>query len=768
MRSTHTTPARRGRRGLAAAVVGLAAVAVLPASAPAHGTSVASMSTAEETRLYRAERAILGPAHASEHRSQRAAMRDPRVRARVRREARRAAARSARRRARKADASLGAWNSTPFNLDVMGIHAAMLPTGKVMFFSYPTNPSKGDEVKKHEGLAVLWDPVTNRQVRKDPPINTDALGPNSQKTINIWCAGQSFLANGHLLVTGGNYDYQGGTRSFFRGLKTVLTFDPWTERWTRHPDMKQGRWYPSQTLQPDGRTLITSGLADDGVDTGTDTPLNKDVEVFTPPATPGAQGTTRLATGPGHDLKGLYPHQWVMPSGKTLVAGPYQQDSFYLTLVAGSDTYRSEPVPNLNEQRYWASGVLMPGGPDGSRQVMLTGGATRGSSNSHKASTTTWSEGNGAWSAGASMQQPRAHHNTVLLPDGSMVSVGGGYGATEGDQWTFADGHRSVDLWDPATNAWRRGPQQVEQRTYHSTAILLPDGRVISAGDDDFGGQDKDTAQIYSPPYMFKGQRPVIDAAPTEIGWGTTFAVNAHAAAGEVTKAVLVAPGAVTHANDMNQRLIEMRLAPAGAGRVNLVAPADGNIAPPGWYMLFALDANDVPSVAKWVHLTGGLSDPDPAAPSPGASGNPGATTPSPRSSRPRSSARRSFALGTFERRSISPWRARSRKVTLTRTAHGGRYALALTASGRRAAVAERRVSGVARGTYTLELWMRGRELGVQASGARARTFKPRSSRRWSRVAVRVRMTRTGTVVVRLMGRGRTPVRVDDVTLKRL
>ena len=82
------------------------------------------------------------------------------------------------------------------------------------------------------------------------------------------------------------------------------------------------------------------------------------------------------------------------------------------------------------------------------------------------------------------MQVGRGHHNTVLLPDGSMVTVGGGVGARDGDQWAGDPEQRQVELWNPATGNWTLGPSQAETRAYHSTALLLPDGRVISAGDD--------------------------------------------------------------------------------------------------------------------------------------------------------------------------------------------------------------------------------------------------------------------------------------------
>ncbi len=209
------------------------------------------------------------------------------------------------------------------------------------------------------------------------------------------------------------------------------------------------------------------------------------------------------------------------------------------------------------------------------------------------------------------MQVGRGHHNTVLLPDGSMVTVGGGVGADgNGDQWAGdrrTDAKSSSGTPQPATG--RLGPSQAETRAYHSTALLLPDGRVISAGDDVNGGTDRDTAEIYEPPYLFKGPRPTIaHGADQRQARDHSFDVGTPDT--NVTRATLVAPGATTHANDMNQRYIPLTVAQRPGG-VTLTAPATADVATPGYYMLFLLNDQGVPSVAKFVRL-GYESDPPP------------------------------------------------------------------------------------------------------------------------------------------------------------
>src|SRR5207247_3082335 len=123
---------------------------------------------------------------------------------------------------------------------------------------------------------------------------------------------------------------------------------------------------------------------------------------------------------------------------------------------------------------------------------------------------------------------------------------------------------------DPGTHSWRLGPAEQQFRTYHSTALLLPDGRVWSAGDDgnpfqpDGERSTSDTAEIYSPPYLFAGRRPKIEHAPATLGYDATFQVRTKA--GKEQQAVLIAPGATTHATDMSQRMVRLALDHVVAG----------------------------------------------------------------------------------------------------------------------------------------------------------------------------------------------------------
>ena len=195
--------------------------------------------------------------------------------------------------------------------------------------------------------------------------------------------------------------------------------------------------------------------------------------------------------------------------------------------------------------------------------------------------------------------------NATILPDGKVLVTGGS--SSSG----FNDGTLAVlpaEMWNPATRSWSTMATMQVPRMYHSTALLLPDGRVISAG----GGRpaaintlDQPNAQIYSPPYLFKADgtladRPVISTVPTDLIYGQSFLISTSNAA-SITQVTLVRLGSVTHSFDAGQRLNRLSFT-AVAGALNATAPANSNLCPPGHYMLFII-GNGVPSVARIVNI---------------------------------------------------------------------------------------------------------------------------------------------------------------------
>jgi Domain of unknown function (DUF1929) len=568
-----------------------------------------------------AETELLGADHAAEHEALRRLQRSPAARRELAR-----AERIARRIAASATAAerldeVGRWRGS-FDIPVFAINGAMLPTGKVLWFAYPNSPDYGPGIQ-HGGRAYLWDPSkgTGQDAFKAVPPPID---PARGLPVNLFCAGISFLADGQVLVTGGNLRYPAETAGGkYAGLNHVYTFDPRSERWTRQPDMNHGRWYPSQLLMPDGRTFIMGGFDEGGFAV-----KNEDLELFTPAAKRGGVGSISLLGpagvlgDPGQPPVGdYYPHLFWMPSGRALVAGPYTNDSWWLDPGRGA-AFSWTDISNFPSSRVWGSAVLVPGGPAGSRQVLQIGGSDKPAADAAGLdalatnSTIAFDERAGTWTAARPLNVARSHLNTVLLPDRSMVTVGGGLGARRPDgQYAVTADHLRMELWNPATRRWRLGPAQREFRTYHSTALLLPDGRVVSAGDDFHGrfgdARDfvQDSAEIYEPAYLFDGNRraprPAIRRAPASITWGKAFDVRVRPGrrTRRINRAVLVAPSATTHAVDINQRVVPLRTKATGRKRIRVRAPRSRDVAPPGVYMLFVLDRTGTPSKARWVRL---------------------------------------------------------------------------------------------------------------------------------------------------------------------
>ncbi|MEA2398544.1 MAG: hypothetical protein QOK25_2100 [Thermoleophilaceae bacterium] len=575
-----------------------------------------------EARVRALERQMLGPAHAAQHAAERSAIRNDLLRWRALSPAqRRRAARLRRRQVRAAStlppSEVGRWDA-PFALPIIAINTAVLPTGSVMMWSYPFMQS-GSSTKAYEARAWLWDPALGtgtdafHEVSPPPSTGTDHA--------MLFCSGGSLLPDGSLLTTGGMVRWPTSDNPYWAGTKEVWTFDPWTEHWTRQPDMRMGRWYPSQVELPNGRTVIIAGNDETGQK------RNTDLEVFTPSSTPDGVGTVQLFPS-GQRSGEYYPHLFTMPDGHVLLAGPGVVDSALLTPPSATGDWGQADLFSWTElprdvARLSGTAILEPAGPAGSTRVTQIGGLTPSSSSSStvppRDTTDTLDESaaDQGWKPAAPLNIARAFHNTVVLPDSSVVAVGGGNGvnSSENRYATWPDNRgRQIEIRDPATGTWRLGPAQQEDRAYHSTAVLLPDGRVLSGGDDRVATSD--TGEIYSPPYLFKGPRPSIDSAPAEIAWGAPLRIGTTSPG--VTRAVLMAPGVTTHGADMQARHVELQVSSHDASGIDAIAPPSANVAPPGWYMLFVLNSDGVPSVARWVKLVAGPPPtPTPAPPAP-------------------------------------------------------------------------------------------------------------------------------------------------------
>ena len=270
--------------------------------------------------------------------------------------------------------------------------------------------------------------------------------------------------------------------------------------------MRQGRWYPTQLELADGRTADHRRPARRRPTPDRRRPrlsANADVEIFSPDGTLQRLKNFRIdaARRPARPpLPGQYPHMWWMPSGHALIAGPrdHRQLGFHpsapghATTPTGTTRPTCPTSPRVGERACCSPARrrrLDRGDAVRRRRPRRPrpGRRRRSSPPSRRRSASTRPDPRPAGQPAPTCTRPRAFANSVLLPDGRIAIVGGGIGEDADKElyrWQYRDAEKRVEIYDPATETFTFGNAQAEARTYHSTALLLPDGRVMSAGDD--------------------------------------------------------------------------------------------------------------------------------------------------------------------------------------------------------------------------------------------------------------------------------------------
>lgn len=472
--------------------------------------------------------------------------------------------------------TVGQW-SAPFSWPNVAIHSTLLPTGKVLTYSYPSGSSAIGESE-----SWLWNP-SNSQFTEVPVANGT----------NIFCSAHALLPDGQVVSFGGTD--QDSPLPDFWGQNEVNRFNTATQQWSTGTHMSQARWYPQVTTLSDGKLLISSGVDQNGEG-------NDELEVYNP-----SSGTTTQLPSSADRYTTLYPWQYLLPNGRVLSVGNGNDVD---TLNLGNNTWSNVDDTNYGGRDQGTSVLLPLKAPSYNPEVVIMGG---GNPSTNSVERINMGASNPTWANQASMAYSRRHANSLLLPNGKVLVTGGT--ATENDP---AQARKAAELYDPAANSWTTLASQQKPRMYHSMSMLLPDARVLTAGTD-----GELTAEIYSPPYLFNGARPTISSAPASVGYGASFQVSTPNAS-SIAKVMLMKPSSVTHSVNMGQRAIELSFT-AGSGSIGVTAPPNGNIAPPGHYMLFILNGSGVPSVASWVHVSGS------PAPTPTPSPTPTPTpTPSP------------------------------------------------------------------------------------------------------------------------------------------
>jgi len=478
------------------------------------------------------------------------------------------------------EASTGDWGA-PVEWDIVPLHMTLLPTGKVLAWGkYEMGTTSASEPR-------LWNPASG-----PPNLTAVAIAEPDM----LFCSGHTLMADGKLMVSGGHYGDD-------RGLRVTNIFDPVSETWASGlPKMALGRWYPTVTMLPDGRMVTVAGR-------------DSAKRVVTVPEIWEGGAWVRL---PGASFTfPYYPRDFVDPkTGRLFYAGERIQ-ARWLDVDAVTANGRGKWTSSSGLKHLWpynrdyGSAVMYETG-----KILVVGGGGY----------TTWSTPDAtsptptptaekidlnltgpAWKTTDPMHHPRRHLNATILPDGQVLVTGGTSGGGFND---LAAAVHTAEVWDPGTDHWTELAANSVDRAYHSVSLLLPDATVLHGASGDAGAPDgssypaRRNHEIFRPPYLFKGARPVITSlSQTTIGYGQVLTVNTSYAQ-QITQVRWIRLGSVTHAFDAGQRANSLSFTKTTtAVKVTVPSTSKKAQAPPGYYLLFILNRNRVPSMGQIVRV---------------------------------------------------------------------------------------------------------------------------------------------------------------------
>jgi len=470
----------------------------------------------------------------------------------------------------------GSW-SRIFDTPVVPVFEAVLPNGKALIWD-----SVGDDAAESypdHGFtrAMVWNPADDTYKRVD------------LQGSNIFCAGFAHLGNGNILVAGGNADAN------LAGTVRTYVFNWRTETWTRGNDMAAARWYPSVAETANGEEVIVGG----GPATA---------EVYQ------TDGAIRALTGFTKYSARIYPFMGSRPDTQLGLFGPYATG--YTINTSGNGVITATGTRDSIARDYGSFSTY-----DIGKSIVVGGGKITegGVANVPTRTAVVVDSSTGlipSVASTGSLSTGRRQLNATLLADGSVLATGGMTRAAGSGVVDLNNAATAAERWDPATGRWTVLASASRIRQYHSTAVLLPDGRVMTGGGGICGicmdvGYLEKNIEYFTPPYLYKtdgsGQlavRPVISTAPESVGINASFTISSPQAA-SIRKVALVGLGDVTHGVDQGQRYIPLKFSASGT-TLAVTGPPNGGVAPPGYYMLFIVDAANVPSIAKMVQVAKG------------------------------------------------------------------------------------------------------------------------------------------------------------------
>jgi hypothetical protein len=482
----------------------------------------------------------------------------------------------------------GVWTTLPYEMPLNPISTTLLSNGHVLIVSGDENSSTNYISAGAESYrAAVWAP---RGVDSSSVVFQDL-------SYDVFCSGTAVLPDGRPLIVGGTAAFPNSAHDFY-GDNRASIFNPLTRQYPETESMVDGRWYATATALGDGRISAFSGYKVDGL-------LSETIEIYS--LTNAGVGWSSPISLPF--VPPLFPRTELLPNGQLFFTGQGSvgktANSWLFDPVNQSWTVSAPTTAN----RAYGSAVILPLlPPDYRPRVMNFGGGYPATSSTELIDLSSASP---TWTPGPNMSTGRIEMNAVILPNGKVLTEGGSVVNEMPD-----DAGKHADIYDPVGNTFSSGGTAAYSRLYHSTALLLPNATVMSLGSNPppHGGYQP-AIEIYQPAYLFgTNDRPIsrpaiTSSAPGVLGYSASFSVNYKSSRG-VGSAVLIRAGSATHATDMEQRLVGL-CGPApqsacgpGGGTLTLTTPPNGNIAPPGFYMLFLLDTTGVPSMAQFIQLS--------------------------------------------------------------------------------------------------------------------------------------------------------------------
>ena len=458
----------------------------------------------------------------------------------------------------------GKWEIITGDPEITFMHSVLLPeTDKVLYWGYMNS-----DFNAGRPLSKIWDYSTPAGTFSNPANQPTDLPGQNINTANLWSAEHAHLnnPNGTVLINGG-----------FTPNRTFI-FDPTTNSYTESDATSSNRFYSTTNQLGDDRLITLFGSA------------SKDYEIYDPATNTWSAPVSFPAQFNHHQY---YPWTYLLPDGKLFIAGPHDPTQLFelnnpanftsFSTINGNRSTSGEKATSVMQ-------VLRP--PNYDPKILIIGGNTASTENTSEI--INLNDATPSWSSLPDLNVARNQQvHCILLPDGRIFLAGGTFASPDGGP---------CEIFDPQNPAdgWKQGPVMQHRRGYHSSIIMLTDGSIVAGGDPKVGGIPTPHERYY--PNYFTVVRPLLNNAPSTINYNTNFIIDTPDGV-NISEVILMKPGSVTHGYNMTQRAIECAISNQAANQITATTPPNGNIAPPGWYILYILDNNRTPSVGRWIRL---------------------------------------------------------------------------------------------------------------------------------------------------------------------